>query len=226
MKRQFDMFSFVIGVAVAIVFPTHAVFAADWPQFMRSADHAGDAEKEVLQRPLELAVAVQLDDAVMTSPAVVGGKVFVADQMGTAYCIDPTANRIVWKSSPDGEHAMGGNTSSVSVANGRVYYGTTGGRLHVLDARSGEAIKSIDVGSPIMGSATWANESLYFQSLDAVVHCLDADGNERWRWDHYRSYVDPKTNKRATGFPGSYHDPHYAGGEVAVSGKRLVVNMG
>ena len=96
----------------------------------------------------------------------------------------------------------------------------------MLDAGSGKALKSIDVGWPIMGSATWANDSVYFQSLDAVVHCLDADGNERWRWDHYQSYKDPKTNKKATGFPGSYHDPHYAGGEVAVSGKRLVVNMG
>jgi outer membrane protein assembly factor BamB len=226
MKRQLDMFSFVMGIVVAIALPTQAVFSADWPQFMRSAEHAGDAEKEVLQRPLKLAVAVQLDDAVMTSPAVVGGRVFVVDQMGTAYCIDPTANRIVWKSSPDGKHAMGGNTSSVCVANGKMYYGTTAGRLHVLNTGSGKEIKTIDVGSPIMGSPTCANGSLYFQSLDAVVHCLDADGNERWEWDHYLSYVDPKTNKRATGFPGSYHDPHYAGGEVAVSGKRVIVNMG
>jgi outer membrane protein assembly factor BamB len=167
-----------------------------------------------------------LDDAVTTSPAVVGGKVYVADQMGTAYCIDPAANRIVWKSSPDGQQAMGGNTSSVCVMGGRVYFGTTAGRFHVLDSGSGNVIKSVDVGWPIMGSATCANDSIYFQSLDAVVHCLDADGNGRWHWDHYRSYEDPKTNKLATGFPGSYHDPHYAGGEVAVAGKRLVVNMG
>jgi outer membrane protein assembly factor BamB len=193
---------------------------------MRSARHSGDAANEDLQLPLELAVCIQLDDSVTTSPAVVDGRVFVADQMGTAYCIDPKANRIVWKSAPDGDQAMGGNTSSVCVAGGRVYYGTTAGSFHVLNADSGKTIKSVDVGWPIMGSPAWANDSVYFQSLDAVVHCLDADGNERWRWDHYLSYQDPKTNKRTTGFPGSYHDPHYAGGEIAVSGKRLVVNMG
>jgi len=216
----------MIGVCAALVLRNNSALLADWPQFMRSAEHAGDAANEVLQLPLELAVCVQLDDAVTTSPVVVRGRIYVADQMGTAYCIDPTANRIVWKSAPDGEEAMGGNTSSVCVVDGKVYYGTTAGRFHVLGAGSGKVIKRVDVGWPIMGSPAWANDSVYFQSLDAVVHCLDTNGNERWRWDHYQSYQDPKTNKLATGFPGSYHDPHYAGGEVAVSGKRLVVNMG
>jgi len=225
-QRKLVEFSLLLGLVVTIPFRADSVQSADWPQFMRSAEHTGDAAEEALPLPLELAVCVQLDDAVTTSPALAGGKVYVADQMGTAYCIDPAANRIAWKSSPDGERAMGGNTSSVCVAGGRVYFGTTAGRFHVLDAGSGKVIKSVEVGWPIMGSATCANDSIYFQSLDAVVHCLDADGHQRWRWDHYRSYEDPKTNKLATGFPGSYHDPHYAGGEVAAAGKRLVVNMG
>lgn len=200
--------------------------AADWPQFMRTSEHTGDAEGESLKLPLGLATCVRLDDAVTTSPAIVGGKVYVVDQMGTAYCIDPSANKILWKASPDGAQARGGNTSSACVTSGRVFYGTTAGRFHVLDARDGKVIKSVDVGWPIMGSPAFANDSVYLQSVGAVVHCFDRDGNPRWRWDHYQSYVDPKTNKKASGFPGSYHDPHYAGGEVAVSGRRVVVNMG
>lgn len=200
--------------------------AGDWPQFMRSSSHAGDAATESLKLPLGLATCVPLDDAITTAPAVVDGRVYVVDQMGTAYCIDPAANRVVWKASPDGKDARGGNTSSACVASGRVYYGTTAGRLHVLDARTGNLVRSFDAGWPITGSPTFANEAIYFQSVGANVHCLDRDGKERWRWDHYNTYVDPKTNKLATGFPGSYHDPHYTGGEVAVAGKRLVVNMG
>ena len=61
--------------------------------------------------PLQLTSQVKLDDAVMTSPAVVGGRVFVVDQMGTAYCVDPDQGQIVWKSAPDGQSAVGGNTS-------------------------------------------------------------------------------------------------------------------
>src|SRR5687768_9249786 len=71
--------------------PTQAA-AADWPQFMRSAAHNGDAPDEGLPLPLGLSCCVQLDDAVTTAPAVVGGRVYVVDQMGTAYCIDPQAN--------------------------------------------------------------------------------------------------------------------------------------
>src|SRR4051794_16980105 len=77
--------------------------AADWPQFMRTSEHTGDASGEAIKLPLGLAVCVRLDDAVTTSPAVVAGKVYVVDQMGTAYCIDPKANKILWKKSPDGD---------------------------------------------------------------------------------------------------------------------------
>ncbi|MBI2808565.1 MAG: PQQ-binding-like beta-propeller repeat protein [Planctomycetes bacterium] len=213
-------------ILLTILFSVQLAGASDWPQFMHSSGHAGDAATESLTLPLGLATCVQLDDAVTTAPAVVGGKIYVVDQMGTAYCIDPAANRIVWKSSPDGKNARGGNTSSACVAHERVYYGTTAGRLHVLNARTGNLVRSFDAEWPITGSPTFANESIYFQSVGANVHCLDLDGKERWRWDHYKTYVDPKTNKRAVGFPGSYHDPHYAGGEIAIAGKRLVVNMG
>jgi outer membrane protein assembly factor BamB len=216
----------LFAVAALHASQTQNAASADWPQFMHSANHTGDAANETLQLPLKLSIFVQFDDAITTSPAVVDGRVFVVDQMGTAYCVDAKTNRILWKASPDGAGAMGGNTSSPCVTNGRVYYGTTAGRFHVLRADDGKLVKTVRVGGPILGSATFANDSLYFQSLDAVVHCLDPNGNERWKWDHYRTYVDPKTNKKATGFPGSYQDPHYASGEVAVSGKRLVVNMG
>ena len=161
---------------------------------MRSSAHTGDAADESLKFPLGLATCVQLDDAITTAPTIVGGKVYVVDQMGTAYCIDPKANRIVWKSSPDGKHARGGNTSSACVANGRVFFGTTAGRLHVLDAKTGDCVRTFDAGWPITGSPTSANDSIYFQTVGAIVHCLDLDGKERWRWDHYGTYVDPKTN--------------------------------
>src|SRR4051812_36468558 len=202
------------------------VAAADWPQLMRVSEHTGDALGEALRLPLGLAACVKLDDAVTTSPAVVGGRVYVVDQMGTAYCIDPKVNRVLWKTSPEKERACGSNTSSPCVVKGRLYYGTTAGRLHVLDTTDGKVRRSVEVGWPVTGSPTSANDSIYFQDLGAVVHCLDLDGNERWRWDHYKQYVDPKTNKRASGFPGSWHDPHYGGGEVAVAGKRVVVNLG
>ena len=69
MKRQLVVLSLVIGSVAAVAFRSSAAGAADWPQFMRSAEHTGDAANQVLQLPLKLIVSVQLGDAVTTSPA-------------------------------------------------------------------------------------------------------------------------------------------------------------
>ena len=201
--------------------------AADWPQFMRDSQHTGDAAEESLRLPLGLAACVKLDDAVTTSPAVVGGRVYVVDQMGTAYCIDPKANRDSLEAHPDGERACGSNTSSPCVAKGRVYYGTTAGRLHILDAPAARCIKSIEVGWPITGSPTFG------QRLDLLSGPRRRSSTaSTWTATNAgagtttRTTRIPKRTSGASGFPGSWHDPHYGGGEVAVAGKRVVVNLG
>src|SRR5438105_3294503 len=102
---------FVLGLCSA----SPDVIAADWPQFMRGSEHAGDAAVETLRLPLGLSTCVKLDDAVTTAPAVVRGRVYALDQMGTAYCIDPKENRVLWKTSPEGKLACGSNTSSPCV---------------------------------------------------------------------------------------------------------------
>jgi outer membrane protein assembly factor BamB len=216
---------FALTIALA-----NAAVAADWPQFMRNANHTGDAADETLRLPLGLVAQVRLDDAVLTAPAVVAGRAYVVDQMGTAYCIDSRAGRIVWKATPDGASAMGANTSSPCVANGRVYFGTTAGAFHILNASDGAVINTLKIGMPIVSAPTFANGRIYFQALDAVLRCLDADGKERWKWDHFAQYKEPpeltKSKERERGHPGSYDRPHYGGGDVAVSGKKVVTSFG
>lgn len=203
---------------------------ADWPQFMRDAAHTGDAADEVLQLPLGLVAQIKLDDAILTSPAVVEGRAYVVDQMGTAYCLDPASGRIVWKTAPDGAAAMGSNTCSPCVANGRLCFGTTAGNFHILDVRDGKLLASVKVGSPLVSAPTFANGSICIQALDAVLRCLDLDGKERWRWDHYARYQEPpavtKNAERERGHPGSYDRPHYGGGDVAVSARKIVTSFG
>src|SRR5262245_10303115 len=223
-----------LAVAILTTFPAASVTsplpAADWPQFMRQSEHTGDAADEELHLPLGLAAQVKLNDAVLTSPAIAAGRAYIVDQMGTAYCIDPKAQKIVWQSSPEGGAAMGSNTSSPCVAGGRLYFGTTAGKLHILNCADGSVFKTLAIDSPILSAPTLANDSIYFQALEAVLRCIDLDGNERWRWDHYRQYQEPpdvtKSQDRERGHPGSYDRPHYGGGDVAVAGKRVVTSFG
>ncbi|MFB3891183.1 MAG: PQQ-binding-like beta-propeller repeat protein [Phycisphaerae bacterium] len=227
MSRRARFLVSVLFVGIAASFAQ----AADWPQFMRVPEHTGDAADEVLKPPLKLATLVGLDDAVQASPAAVGGRVYVVDQMGTAYSIDPKAGAIIWKRNAPAtatQPAMGGNTSSPCVAKGRVCYGTTAGVVHILDARDGKVIASTDVGSPITGSLTFANDSLYFQSVGAKVFRMDLDGKVIWEYDHYKSFKtdDERFKARGNATDLATNLPMYGGGEVAVSGKRLLVNMG
>ena len=66
---------------------------ADWPQFMRDSAHTGNGAGDEIKLPLGLAARVKLGDAILTSPAVVAGRVYVVDQMGTAYAMDPKAGQ-------------------------------------------------------------------------------------------------------------------------------------
>ena len=183
-------------------------FGSDWPQFMRNSENNGDAADEQLVMPLNLIAQIKLGDAVMNSPAVVGGLVYVVDQMGKAYCVDPDAEpAIVWESAPEGSGAYGSNTASPCVAGGKVYFGTTGGNVHILNAADGNLIKTVSLGSSIVSGLTWANDSVYLQTLDAVVYCLDSDGNERWQWQKAGNI-------------------HYGGCVVAVSGSNVVTSVG
>lgn len=217
-------------VAIGAASCGEPAIAADWPQFQRDAAHTGDAADETLRLPLGLAAHIKLGDAVLTSAAVVKSRVYVVDQMGTAYCLDPEVGKIVWQSAPDGDRAMGSNTSSPCVADGRVYFGTTAGTFHVLDARDGAIVKTLRIGAAIVSAPTFANNVIYFQAIDGVLRSYDLDGNERWRWDHYARYQEPaeltKAKERERGHPGSYDRPHYGGGDVAVSGKRIVTSFG
>ncbi len=75
----------LIALFPCTVIPVHGI---DWPQFMCNAQHNGDAWEEQLDLPLHLNAQVELDDAILSSPAIVGGRIYVVDQMGTAYGID------------------------------------------------------------------------------------------------------------------------------------------
>lgn len=200
--------------------------SSDWPQFMRVPEHTGDAPAETLAFPLGLVAQVPLEDAVLAAPAVAGDRAYVVDQMGTATAIEWRTGRIVWKASPDGDRAMGSNTSSPCLAGDRLVYGTTAGNLHLLDAATGRTVRSIALGWPVTGSPTHANGSIYLQTLGAVVHAFDLEGRERWRWDHYKRFVEPKPERFKGYHPGGYDGPHFGGGEVAVSGKRIVTSIG
>ena len=207
----------IVAAALGTAALANVNHAADWPQYMRDAAHTADARDERLSLPLHVAARVALDDAVLTSPAVAGGRVYVVDQMGVAYCVNPELPAIVWKTRPPGADAAGGNTSSPCVVDGKLAYGTTAGNFYLLDVKTGEVLRTIRFNQPIFGAVTAANGRYYQQTLDGVIHCLDRNGATCWRFDPYAG---------APQQPGSREKRQYCGVPIAVRGDTVVAAVG
>ena len=196
--------------------------AADWPQFMRNSQHTGDAFDEQMPTAMHCVAHIPLDDSVLTSPAIVAGRAYVVDQMGTAYCIDLEKRSIVWKTVAETTHEFGSNTSSPCVVDGKVFYGTVSGNLHILNCRTGHVERSVFVGWPILDAITCTSESVYFQPLNGMIYCLDLEGDTRWTWSPYQLTRDLELRNGHSPRTDGSSSAYFAGNAVAVVGDRVV----
>jgi outer membrane protein assembly factor BamB len=102
-----------------------------------------------------------LQKHVMGTPAVYQGLVFIADCGRLLHCVDAATGRACWT------HEITGDAwASPLVADGKVYLGTRSGAFYVLAAsREKKVLTTLDLGSPISGTATAANGVLYVATM-------------------------------------------------------------
>lgn len=113
-----------------------------------------------------------LEKHVMSTPAIYGGLVFIADCGRTFHCVDAETGKLCWT-----EEIKGEVWASPLVADGKVYLGTRSGDFYVFAAKKEKKLLStISVGDPVSATATAANGVLYV----ATMTCLYAvqDGAE------------------------------------------------
>jgi len=191
--------------------------ASDWPQFMHDASHSSDAGDLRLPPDWHWAGAISLDDSVLSSPAVWEGTVYVVDQIGTAYAIDPIAQSIRWRTRPPGVDSVGANTCSPCIVDGKLAYGTNSGSVLWLDLADGQVLHRVELGQPIFGSLSTARGRVYLQTHDGIIHAFGNQGTAVWAFDPYLT---------ASTDPGSRSKRQYSGVEVAVRGDRIVAAAG
>jgi len=94
---------------------------------------------------------------VLSTPAVQGGLIYIADCGRKFHCIEAAAGRPVWTHDIQGEV-----WASPLVADGKVYLATRKGEFIVFAAgREKRILTQIDLGSPISATPTAANGTLY-----------------------------------------------------------------
>ncbi len=201
---------------------------ADWPQFMCDGGHQGVAEGEIDPSSLGLQHQIELGDALLTSPAIVGGRAFVVDQTGAAHCVDLATGQRVWTSELDSGDGLpvAGNASSPAVVQNRLVYGTTGGSLRFLDLDTGRPLITKRLRWPVTSAVTVANDRVYVPTVDSSLHCFTSDGERLWTWDHYRLAERWQLDYRPADDADRFELPHFGGASVAVIGNRIFAPMG
>ena len=138
---------------ICIVTVPAVVVAEDWPQLLGNAQHSGDASHASLQPSLGIVAAIPCTDAILASPVVSDGKVFVVDGSGVVFAIDTQTLKVVWKFSTRGGSGNCNNVAAPAVVGKFVHVGTMAGYYYVLDRDTGAVVKEIDCREPIFSVA-------------------------------------------------------------------------
>src|SRR6266487_2741148 len=129
-----------LTAASASALPPGAPSTTDWAQFRFSAQHSGLNPYEQTLDPSNVAQltaqwSFTTGGSVDSSPAVVGGVVYVGSFDHNVYAIDAATGAERW-SFPTGDIV----DSSPAVANGVVYVGSFDGRIYAIDALTGSML--------------------------------------------------------------------------------------
>ena len=119
----------LIMTAVIIVGLANLVRApppSDWPMFRHDLNHTG-CSTSTAPNTNQIAWSYTTGDDVISSPAVVGGRVYVGSYDRKVYCLDAATGAFVW-SYPTGNIAW----SSPAVAGGMVYVGSLDCKVYCL----------------------------------------------------------------------------------------------
>ncbi|MCW3997335.1 MAG: PQQ-binding-like beta-propeller repeat protein [Candidatus Bathyarchaeota archaeon] len=158
-----------------------AIGTQDWP--MWRANPANTANAQSGPESLNLNWDFTTEGAVVSSPSVVDGRVYVGSQDQNIYCLEARGGYLVWKfdvGSPI--------KSSPAVVDGKVFSGSDGGYVYCLNATSGKLIWQKDVGgyieahfdsvATLMSSPTVLMGKVFVGSLDTNLYCLNANNGD------------------------------------------------
>lgn len=206
----------------------------DWPQLKFDARRSGNAPHRHLSFPLGLVAAAPLTDAIFTSPAVAGDRVYVVDGSGTAFCLRAGDLGVLWRFVSRGGPANVNNVSSPAVVGDCLHFGTMAGVYYVLDRKTGNVIREIDCGDPIFSAPVVGNGRVYVATLGSRVYALEPEGKVVWTWDFVREVIGFQGDRWSgadwlrhnRGKRVTWREHFVCSRDIALSGRTLVLPMG
>jgi outer membrane protein assembly factor BamB len=157
--------------------------SADWPMYRGGPSLAGVAAGSLPEKP-DLMWTFKGGDAIHSSAAIVGGRVYVGCSDSNVYALNLADGKKLWSYQTAGEVE-----SSPLILNGRVYVGSADAFLYALEADSGKFLWKYETGDRIPGAPNWVKSSkggapwILVGSYDFKLHCVDsASGKGVWSY--------------------------------------------
>ena len=160
--------------------PTTEVQTAqlNWPTARGDAQSTGHAD-QTLPEKLQVIWEYKADEAIETTPVVVGKRVFVSDVMGKVYAIDRGTGKEIWKVDFDT-----GFLASPAVKSDELLIGDIDGNLYKLNAVTGKELWRKSTDGEIQGSVAFYGENVLAASGDGKLHCFRLkDGEKVWTYE-------------------------------------------
>ena len=164
---------------------TSTIPVSDWPMWRADPAHSSTAQEGPSN--LTLAWKFTANGAVISSPSVADGIVYVGSQDKNIYALGAWSGSLIWNFTT--QNAI---ESSPAVANGKVYTGGDDGYVYCLDAYTGTLIWKTFVngdlpytfGSFVLKSSpAVSGGKVYIGSLDGYLYALDSNkGNIDWKF--------------------------------------------
>lgn len=188
-------------ISAFLLLITSLAIAGDWPQFRGPSADGFAAPMEISEdwsakAPKQLWRVPMSDDG-YSAPAIAGGKVFIVDHRGAqdvVRAMDLATGKPLWQRMyPDMQKPnYGFSRSTPSVADGRIYTTSMAGKVHCLDAETGEVVWMVDMVKDLGGKMpNWGYASspvvdgerlIVSPGGDALLTALDrATGKPIWK---------------------------------------------
>lgn len=126
-------------------------------------------------------------------PAVNENTGYAIDHQGRLFAWTLASGKNVWQKSYNVPVS-----SALTLHKGRIYFGTSTGKVYAIDAKQGRILWVAAVSSEVLAAPTVAGKTVIVQSVDGSLHALNRkSGTKRWR--HSRQM--PVLSLRGTSSP-------------------------
>lgn len=153
--------------------------ADNWKMFRYGQKHLGSSYDRGPTVDVRVKWSYNTGDEVYSSPAVVGGRVYVTSLSGYLYCLDAETGEKIW------ETPVGNSRSSPAVVVGKnkVYVGSNDDKVYAVNLENGTIEWTFTTGGSVRSSPVFYSNYIYIGSNDDNIYAINANtGAKVWSY--------------------------------------------